>query len=74
MIIAQDLDDASYMMRKLIEEYVKWGLNINFKKTEYLTMNAERNDILDIEGRDLQKVEKISIFRINNRSRWIVKI
>jgi hypothetical protein len=25
VIIAQDIEDADYMLRKLIEEYMKWG-------------------------------------------------
>jgi hypothetical protein len=27
------------MLRKLVEEYIKWGLQINFGKTEYLTLD-----------------------------------
>jgi hypothetical protein len=29
------------MLRKLVEEYRKWGLKINFGKTEYLTLDPE---------------------------------
>jgi hypothetical protein len=36
VIIAPDTEDAEYMLRKLVEEYRKWGLQINFGKTEYL--------------------------------------
>jgi hypothetical protein len=39
VIIAQDIEDAEYMLRKLVEEYMKWGLQINFGKTEYLTLD-----------------------------------
>jgi hypothetical protein len=39
VIIAQDTEDAEYMLRKLVEEYMKWGLQINFRKTEYLTLD-----------------------------------
>jgi hypothetical protein len=39
MIIAQDTKDAEYMLRKLVQEYMKWGLQINFGKTEYLTLD-----------------------------------
>ena len=31
-LIANDEEDSTYMMRKLVEEYDRWGLNINFKK------------------------------------------
>jgi hypothetical protein len=34
---AQDTEDAEYMLRKLVEEYMKLRLQINFEKTEYLT-------------------------------------
>jgi hypothetical protein len=39
VIITQDTEDAEYMLRKLVEEYKKWGLQINFGKTEYLTLD-----------------------------------
>jgi hypothetical protein len=39
VIIAQDTEDAEYMLRKLVEEYIKWGLQMNFRKTEYLTLD-----------------------------------
>jgi hypothetical protein len=38
VIIAQDTD-AEYMLRKLAEEYMKRGLQINFGNTEYLTLD-----------------------------------
>jgi hypothetical protein len=39
VIIAQDIEDAEYMLKILVEEYKKWGLQINFGKTEYLTLD-----------------------------------
>jgi hypothetical protein len=39
VIIAQDTEDAEYMLRKLVEEYRKWELHINFWKSEYLTLD-----------------------------------
>jgi hypothetical protein len=39
VIIAQHIEDAEHMLRKLVEEYTKWGLQINFGKTEYLTLD-----------------------------------
>ena len=35
-LIAQDHDDMEFMARKLQEEYEKWGLTINLKKTKYI--------------------------------------
>jgi hypothetical protein len=32
VIISHDIEDAEYMLRKLVEEYMKWGLQINFGK------------------------------------------
>lgn len=49
VIIAEDADDSNYMLRKLQEEYEKWGLILNTKKTEYMVVgDGERSD-LDIE-------------------------
>jgi hypothetical protein len=39
VIIAQDTEDAEYMLRKLVEEHMKWALQLNFGKTEYLTLD-----------------------------------
>jgi hypothetical protein len=39
VVIAQDTEDAEYMLKKLIEEYMKWRLQINDGKTEYLTLD-----------------------------------
>jgi hypothetical protein len=39
VIIAQDTEDAEYMLRKLVEEYMIWGQQITFGKTEYLTLD-----------------------------------
>jgi hypothetical protein len=39
VIIAQDTEHAEYILRKLVEEYVKWGLQIHFGKNEYLTLD-----------------------------------
>jgi hypothetical protein len=39
VIIAQDTEDVEYMLRNLVEEYMKWGLQTNLGKTEYLTLD-----------------------------------
>lgn len=49
VVIAQDEDDLSFMVRKLKEEYTKAGLEINFNKTEYLTTSEERPETLEID-------------------------
>jgi hypothetical protein len=48
-IIAQDTEDAEYMLRKLVEEYMKWGLQINFGKTEYLTLDPGAGIVTETE-------------------------
>lgn len=44
VIIAGDEDDADYMLRKLDDEYAKWGLNMNMSKTEYLPVGSTQGD------------------------------
>jgi hypothetical protein len=39
VIIAQDTEDVEYMLGKLVEEYMKWGLQTNFGQAEYLTLD-----------------------------------
>jgi hypothetical protein len=39
VVTARDIEDAEYMLTKLIEQYMKCGLQINFGKTEYLTLD-----------------------------------
>ena len=41
VIVASDEMDADYMLRKLIEEYQQWGLNMNSAKTKYLKIGDE---------------------------------
>ena len=43
VLLATDRDDISYMLRKLKEEYNKWGLTINTLKTEYMIAGYEND-------------------------------
>ena len=36
VLIAQDHDDMEFMVRKLKEEYKKWGLTMTLEKTKYV--------------------------------------
>ena len=45
LIVAQDEEDITYMLRKLKEEYDKWGLSINFKKTEYMCVGGTAKNL-----------------------------
>jgi len=44
-IVAQDEVYAEYMTKKLIEEYLRWGLHVNVLKIEYVNVG---NDIQNI--------------------------
>lgn len=48
VVLSTDQDDLNYMLRKLKEEYEKWGLAINMHKTEYLIVGDE-NDRSDMQ-------------------------
>ena len=41
VIITQDGEDAKFMCIQLAATYAKWGLKINFRKTEYLTNDPD---------------------------------
>ena len=43
-MVASDKIDADYMLGQLIEEYQKWGLNMNMAKTKYLKIGDEAED------------------------------
>lgn len=43
VILAQDAYDLEFMMRRLYNEYEKWGLQVSLSKTEYLVANSEAN-------------------------------
>ena len=46
VLFAQDGDDMEYMVRKIDEEYRKWGLNINYNKTEYMCIGKEVSNLV----------------------------
>lgn len=50
VILAEDEEDVSYMFRKLVEEYEKWGLEINLQKTEYMVIGAQGHDLHTEKG------------------------
>ena len=52
MVFAQV--DINFMMRKLLETYAFWGLNINFGKMEYL-ISAYRKDLI-VEAKTITNV------------------
>lgn len=48
LIFAEDEDDAYCMLKKLNGEYVKWGLQIHFDKSEYTVVGGTER-VLEIE-------------------------
>jgi hypothetical protein len=42
VLLAQDHDDMEHMARKLKEEYERWGLAINLKKTNMYVLEKEK--------------------------------
>jgi len=50
VIFAENEYDAHYTLRKLNEEYEKWGLKINFKKTEYMVVGGTGKDLVMEDG------------------------
>lgn len=62
VVIAQDEEDLSYMVRKLKEEYSKVGLQINFDKTEYLTTEENVEDLAIEENLEILGVDKFKYF------------
>lgn len=57
VIMAQDYDDIEYMTRKLIEEYKKWGLEVNISKTEYMCIGGTQQNLLLEDGQIIRSCE-----------------
>ncbi|XP_072375789.1 uncharacterized protein [Diabrotica undecimpunctata] len=59
VVIDQDKEDLEYMARKLMEEYKKWGLEVNLQKTQYLCIGGEHTvDDLDLEDGKIKKCDQ----------------
>lgn len=58
VVIAEDEDDLSYMVRKLQEAYHQAGLTINMNKSEYLVIGNSECKNLPLETETIQGVEK----------------
>lgn len=55
IVIAEDQQDMSYMLNKLIEEYNKWGLEVNTEKTQYMVIGGKGEDI-ELESGTIKNV------------------
>lgn len=58
IVIAQDHEDLSYMTRKLIEEYTKWGLEVNVTKTECMCIGGTPQNIALEDGGEIKHCEE----------------
>lgn len=57
VIIAQDSEDLSYMMRKLLEEFTEWGLEVNMEKTEYMSIGGDQHSLRVEENQEIKLCE-----------------
>lgn len=53
VVLANDKYDMEYMIQKLIEEYSKWGLSVNTRKTEYLCVGGELDNLELDDGQQI---------------------
>lgn len=63
--MAQDPDDMEYMTRKLIEEYEKWGLEVNIAKTEYLSVGGNQEDLILVNGQRIKNCQTYKYLGVN---------
>ncbi|XP_030751615.1 uncharacterized protein LOC115879109 [Sitophilus oryzae] len=49
-VVAQDIEDLECMTRKLNEDYEKWGLELNIKKTEYVCIGRQQQNLRIVTG------------------------
>lgn len=63
IVLAQDYDDLEYMTRKLIEEYDKWGLEVNLQKTEYMCIGGEQQDLILEQQQQHQQIKQCKKYK-----------
>jgi hypothetical protein len=64
VILAEDQDDIHYMLRKIDEEYTKWGLSINPSKTEYVVVGGEGKH-LELGSKQIQNTDSYKYLGVN---------
>lgn len=87
VVLAQDAYDLEFMIKRLYNEYKKWGLQVSLQKTEYLVANSEAkfevmiNDDVQVKQVDQFKYlgaqinkEGLGTFEIKNRIQQSRKI
>jgi hypothetical protein len=58
VVIARGAEDGNYIGRKLGEEYEKWGLKINYGKTEYL--GTDHSEELQMIGNTIPSAKEFT--------------
>ena len=59
VLLAQDSYDLEFMMKKLHQEYKKWGLEMSLAKRKYLVINSDaRFQVLINDNVEIKQVEK----------------
>ena len=51
MIVAKDRDDLAYLIRKIYEEYGKWGMKVNTDKMKYMCIGGPSSTV-EVENGD----------------------
>ena len=54
VVLARDHNDLEYMTRKLIEEYRRWGLEVNIGKTEKMCIEGDNQNIVLEDEREIK--------------------
>lgn len=61
VIIAQDQHDAEFITQKLVANYRKWGLEVNVRKTEMLTIGGNQLSIELDDGRQISILKYLRV-------------
>lgn len=62
VVLAQDAYDLEFMLRRLNNEYSKWGLQISLQKTEYLVINSDVVQF-DVLLNDANYIKQVNEFK-----------
>ncbi|XP_073990596.1 uncharacterized protein [Rhodnius prolixus] len=49
VLIAEDEEDLTYMLRKLLAAYSEWGLEVNKSKTQYMVIGGSSPTSLNVD-------------------------
>lgn len=57
LVVAEDKEDATYMVKKLIGEFNKWGPKLNIDNTQYMAMETAGTNI-QVEHGSIECIEQ----------------